>query len=336
MINPVVMMLGVLGLFVWMLFRPQATAPVRIFMMIGCLMLSGPVVNFLMTAEAAAFPWRLDYLLYLVDKAMGVSAFSIARQLTHRERDILFVVYETLGHWMIAWYALNLIMRNGRPKPLVISYVISYGLAPLFYLAVPACGPKYAFGDAFPMGNPVVAAVANYHAGWPNAIPSLHFTTALLFVHFACKNRILRSFAWVYLVGTGLATLAFEHYLIDLIVAIPYTYFVIRAAEGRFASAARYLAVVLAWLGAIRFATPLIAAHPFALRLLALVTVGTGVFGLRDQPGPKGEWVFNAERRRSGAKHTEQNKTKISERAEKSRAADRRKYAAGNLQNSTA
>jgi hypothetical protein len=238
--------------------------------------LFGPVANAVMNAEAVAFPWKLDYSLYLIDRALGVSAFAFARQLLPRQRDILFVIYLTLGHWMIVWYALNLKIRNGRPKPLLLSYVIAYGLAPIFYLVVPACGPRHAFGGAFPMGNPQVAPVPIHLAQWPNAIPSLHFATAILFVQFAGKNRILQCVAWVYLVGTAAATLAFEHYVIDLVVAIPYAYFAISAAEGRFAVSLRYLGVTLAWLVSIRFATPVMAAHPYLLRGLALATLAVG------------------------------------------------------------
>jgi hypothetical protein len=180
---------------------------------------------------------------------------------------------------MILWYALHLNLRDGQPKPLLKSYLISYGLAPLFYLLVPACGPRHAFGAAFPMGLPEVAAIPVKLAFWPNAIPSLHFATALLFVYFAGRNRLLRCIAWAYLAGTAAATLAFEHYLIDLVVAVPYAFFAIRLAESRFAPALRNLAVVLAWLVSIRFATPLLVESPLILQLMALATVSTAAFG---------------------------------------------------------
>ena len=276
MVSPAVVMLAILGLFVWMLFRPQESAPVKIFLFIAAWALFGPVSNAVMNAEAVAFPWKLDYSLFSIDKALGLSVFSVARHLSPRVRDILIAIYLTLGHWMIVWYGLNLKIRNGRPKTLLLSYSIAYGLAPVFYLVVPACGPRHAFGAAFPMGNPQVAPVPIYLAQWPNAIPSLHFATAILFVYFAGKNRILQCAAWAYLVGTAAATLAFEHYVIDLVVAIPYAYFVIRAAEGRLAASLRYLGVMMAWLLAIRFATPAMAAHPVLLRGLALATLAVG------------------------------------------------------------
>src|SRR5439155_25160554 len=128
------------------------------------------------------------------------------------------------------WYGLNL-LKGGKPKALLFSYVISYGLAPLFYLAVPACGPRHAFGSIFPIGNPEVAIAPVRLAFWPNAIPSLHLATAVLLIHFAGRSRVMRGFAWVYLAGTAAATIALEHYVIDLVVGVPFAYFAIWVAE---------------------------------------------------------------------------------------------------------
>jgi len=280
-ISPVVMMLAVVALFAWMAVRPRTTAPLKILGLIAVSALFGYGSRFVMDAEAAATPWKLDYLLYCIDNAVGISAFSVARHLSPRACDLLFVVYQTLGHLMIVWYALNLQVRNGRPRHLVLSYSIAYGLAPLFYLLAPAYGPRHAFGALFPGGNPAVAPAPVLLAGWPNAMPSLHCATAILFVYFSGGNRFLRCFAWAYLAGTVAATLAFEHYFIDLVVAIPYTCFVVCAAAGKFRPALRHLVVVLAWLAALRFASPSMIAHPLALRLLVLATVGAGVWALR-------------------------------------------------------
>jgi hypothetical protein len=281
MVNPALAMLVVVGLFAWMLFRPQSTAPARIFLLIVAVMIFGPVSIWVMNADAAAFPWKFDYHLYLIDKSLGVSAFSIARHFSASHRAVLFVVYETLGHCMILWYALNLKLRAGRPKQLLISYAVSYGLAPLFYLAVPACGPRHAFGTLFPLGNPDVAAVTSRIDFWPNAIPSLHLASAILLLHYAGGSRFLRFLGWIFLAGTAAATLAFEHYLIDLVVAVPYAWFAISAAERKLVPAAWNLAGVLAWLVAIRFATPLLIRYPLGLQLAALATILAAALTLR-------------------------------------------------------
>jgi len=63
--------------------------------------------------------------------------------------------------------------------------------------------------------TPDVSPVLVQLNGWPNAIPSLHVSTALLFLLFAGESRVRRCMAWAYLAGSVGATLAFEHYMID-------------------------------------------------------------------------------------------------------------------------
>jgi len=138
-------------------------------------------------------------------------------------------------------------------------------------------GPRYAFGALFPMGSPNVAPMPALLEGYPNAMPSLHMATALLLVLFTGRIRWLLSVALLFLAGTVAATLAFEHYVIDLVVAVPFACFAAESARGRIIPAIKYLAVVLAWLALIRFASPGLIHHPWALRLLALFTVWLGV-----------------------------------------------------------
>jgi len=276
-VSPPVAMLFVVGLFVWMLFRPKSKAPAKIFLFIAATLAFGPISIRVMDWENAAFPLKFDNHLFLIDRAIGISAFSVARYLTPGMRSFLFVVYETLGYWMILWYGLNLALKRGRPKQVAIAFAIAYGLAPLFYLVVPACGPRHAFGSVFPMGNPAVAAVTTPLAYWPNAIPSLHMATAILLVYFSGGSRMLRAFGWIYAAGTALSTLAFEHYLIDLVVAVPYAFFVIAAADGLWSEALRNAVVVLAWLAGIRFATPQLIQVPLVAPALCLATVAQAV-----------------------------------------------------------
>ena len=303
-INPALAMLGVVGLFAWMLFRPGSTAPAKIFLLIAAWMAFGPISEAIMNAENAAHPWKLDYHLFLIDKSLGVSAFAIARHFTAPQQKVLFVIYGTLGYWMFALYGLNLKMKDGRPRELAISYLLSYGLAPIFYLVVPACGPRHAFGAMFPLGSPEVAAVPIQLNYWPNAIPSLHLATAVLLVHFAGRNGFWRTLAWLYLAGTAAATLVLEHYVIDLVVAVPYAYFVICAAERKVAPALGNLVLVLGWLISIRLATPAIVSHPLLLMVASGLTVLAGAFSMHSfrigpETGvirPPANWIFRRRR----------------------------------------
>jgi hypothetical protein len=277
MVNPALSMLIVVGLFVCILLRPSSTTPGKIVLLIVVMIMFGPISVAVMDAENAAFPWKFDHFLQLLDNTLGISAFSIARSFTTWQRSILFVIYETLGYWMIVWYALNQRFAGGQPRQLLNSYGLSYGLAPLFYLMVPACGPRHAFGSVFPAGVPLITATPVQLDYWPNAIPSLHLTSAILLVHFSGGNSFWRRLACLYLAGTAAATLAFEHYLIDLIVAVPYAYFVICFSKGNRKLGLFHLTAVLGWLLSIRFGTALLIQAPALLKAAATATLLMGL-----------------------------------------------------------
>jgi hypothetical protein len=240
-----------------------------------------------MNSENAHHPLKFDYFLFYVDRNLGVSAFSVARLFMEWQRSVLFQVYQSLTLAMIVWYGVNLRRKDGRPNRLLIAYAVNFAIGCCLYLVLPACGPRHAFGAAFPAGDPVLPLILVKVDRWPNAIPSLHVSTAILFVLFAGKSRVLRCIAWVYLAGTVAATLAFEHYTIDLIVAVPFACFVARAAEGRFRQAACHLALVLAWMLSIRYATPLLVVSPAVLRILACSTVALAAFSMAERAGPR-------------------------------------------------
>ena len=228
-------------------------------------------------------PLKFDYFLQLVDKNLGVSAFSVARLFSEWQLSLLLVIYLSLIWAMLSWHWVVLKSSDGRPNRLLIAYLINFVAGPGLYLIVPGRGPRHAFGAAFPMGSPDVSPVLVPLNGWPNAIPSLHVSTALLFLLFAGNSRVRRGIAWAYLAGTVGATLAFEHYLIDVIVAVPFACFAALAAEGKFRKALSNFALVLAWLLAIRFATPALVAYPIVLRTLAIATVTFAGFSMTNR-----------------------------------------------------
>jgi hypothetical protein len=275
----VLWMLAILGLALWMLFRPYGKDAPKILLLIMVFAFE-PLTRAVMNAENRGFPLKFDYFLYAIDKALGVSAFWVARMLSEWQRSVLFVVYQSLSAAMITWYGVSLRRRDGRPGSLLVAYLVTFGLGPCLYLIVPACGPRHAFGNVFPAGNPEVSLLPVPLNYWPNAIPSLHVATALLFVFFAGRNRVLGGIAWLYLALTVAATLAFEHYVIDLVVAVPFACFATLVTRGKVRQALFCLAAVLLWMLAIRFATPALIAHPALLRILALSTVGSAALGV--------------------------------------------------------
>lgn len=235
---------AILGLFVWMLFRPYSTSPWKIFALIVVLAVD-PFTLATLRTLSHAYPLKYDYVLQVLDQALGLTAFQIARRLTAWDRTFLFVIYQVLVNAMVAWYGIHLVIRKGEPRKLLYGYLIVFVVGGCLYGVVPAMGPRYAFGALFPMGNPNVAAVPALLEGYPNAMPSLHMATAVLLVLFTGRNRWLLAFALLFLAGTVAATLAFEHYVIDLVVAVPFACFAAELARGRIIPAIKYLGLVL-------------------------------------------------------------------------------------------
>jgi PAP2 superfamily len=276
----VVWSFAILGLFIWMLFRPYATAPWKILGVFGLLLLSGPLMVATLKASAHAYPVKYDYVLQSLDESLGLTAFQVARLFNLWERTILIAVYDLLGAAMVAWYGVHLVIRGGQSRKLLYAYFILYLVGAALYGIVPAMGPRYAFSATFPVGHPTFVATPVPLDGYPNAMPSLHMATASLLVFFNNRNRWLLSIALLFLSATVGATLALEHYVIDLIVAVPLTCFGVELAYGRVIPAMKYLAGVLGWLLLIRFASPGLAQHPWTLRLMAASTVAVGVHAI--------------------------------------------------------
>jgi hypothetical protein len=268
---------AILGIFIWMMFRPFATAPWKILGVFALLLVVQPLTVAALRVSSRAYPLKYDYVLQALDQALGLTAFQIARLFTDWQRATLFAIYELLTAFMIAWYGLHLGIRRGEPRKLLYAYLIAFSVGGCLYGIVPAMGPRYAFGPLFPIGHPSVAPLPAPLDGNPNAMPSLHVATALLLVLFTGRNRGLLSIALLFLAGTVAATLAFEHYVVDLVVAVPFACFVVELAHAKVIPAMKYLLVVLLWLGLIRLASPELIRYPWTLRFLTLFTLVLGI-----------------------------------------------------------
>jgi len=280
--QPVFWSFAVLGLFVWMLFRPYSTSPWKVLAFIAVLAVE-PFTLATLRVLSRTYTLKYDYVLQALDQTLGLTAFQIARLFTPWERTALFATYQVLTNAMVVWYGIHLVIRKGEPRKLLYGYLIVFVVGGCLYGIVPAMGPRYAFGALFPIGNPNVAPVPALLEGYPNAMPSLHVATALLLVLFTGRNRWLLTIALLFLAGTVGATLAFEHYVADLVVAVPFACFVAESARGKIVPAVKYLGLVLAWLGLIRFASPVLIQNPSVLRLMALFSVGLGVHAVAVQ-----------------------------------------------------
>ena len=91
-----------------------------------------------------------------------------------------------------------------------------------------------------------------------NSLPSLHFAWALLIL-WSLKpgQRLARLLAVLFVIATVLATLGSgEHYLVDLIVAVPFATSVQRGCQRQWKMMALYGAITLLWIAYLRFGMP--------------------------------------------------------------------------------
>ncbi len=275
--------LGILALFlavVWMLRdQKDKTRPLLVFALVLNLFY-GFLLTIVMGREGALFPWKYDYVLFRMDQALGIPAASIARPLQSFGHVPLGIVYQLMLPMMIFWYFAA--RGRGFRGSVVMAYAAELAVGPLLYAIVPALGPIYAFGVRW-LHPPAVQATAIRLTGLPNAFPSLHLGTALVFVFFA-PTKLWKAVALVFLAATCLATLSTgEHFVIDLIPGLAFGVFAARAGMWDFRRALFYLGIALAWSLAVRFEFPFLILHPFVTRSFAVITVALAALAVWKQ-----------------------------------------------------
>jgi len=227
--------------------------------------LYGLLCGLVLHYENALFPDKFDPILYRLDGALGLSSAAIAATLrAGRPGLLLDAVDRSLLLAMALWYGMTL--ERGHSPSILRAYLAEMLVGPVLYGLLLACGPIYAFAT-YPAQLPHPAMELLRLSGDPNAVPSLHMSTAFLLILFS-PTLPCRVLSMVFAALTALATLATgEHYIIDLIIGLPFGLFAASAAHRRTAKAAIYLGIVLVWLMAIRSAPNLLVEHPALLRV---------------------------------------------------------------------
>ena len=137
--------------------------------------------------------------------------------------------------WGVARAADNPSAPDRHPR-LALAYAVTGVVGLSLYLSLPAAGPAYAFGAAFPAHLPDPFTLSLEPAPWApgaarNCMPSLHLAWALIL--WRATGRAPEGVRWVaiaFVMVTALATLGSgEHYLVDLIVAAPFATAVLAA-----------------------------------------------------------------------------------------------------------
>ena len=160
-------------------------------------------------------------------------------------------------------------------------------LGAFFYSMIPVCGPRFVFPD-FPAESPLVSRGDLRLLALPtnierNGIPSLHFAWALLvWWNLRRRSQLYRLMTGAFLAATAIATLGTgEHYLVDLIVAIPFALFLQVlfigippvTRERRWITVATGLGMTLVWVMALRSASFVYSAPLLAILALSLVSI---------------------------------------------------------------
>ena len=220
----------------------------------------------------------LDFYAFAFDGSLGFEpSFVLGRFVNSKPwlLPIAKVSYEGIPLAMAALYA-GFTRRRNRPIWEIIELLFVSTIVACAFLSIfPVCGPRYAFAQDFPDKEVPYAAfrqLALVKAPVPlvyprNGVPSMHLTWALLiWLNTRSLPRLARWAALTFVVATVFDTLASgEHYLFDLVVALPFTLWV-QACMARTASirdrrrwlpAACGCMMFLAWLAIGRFGLPL-------------------------------------------------------------------------------
>ena len=190
------------------------------------------LIGYPLQISAMMHPKTYDSLLYSFDLSLGFNpSYLVGRAFARSAplRIVSAIVYDTLPLAVSFFYPALMVQRKRFRVNVILLFSGALLIGSLLYNLCPATGPRYAFTGTFPDHAPArgefpVGAQVVAHAP-RNAMPSLHVGLALLIFWNAYvwgrKGRIL---AAVYLLFTFLATLGTgEHYLIDLVVAVPFS-----------------------------------------------------------------------------------------------------------------
>ncbi len=189
------------------------------------------VSRLLLVGISASLPITFDRYLYAFDAGFGGQlSFAVGRLFSRLPplRALCLLVYASLTFSVLLLFAS--LKGTARVRWLMLANFALIGVVGrLCYSAVPAMGPIYQFPAQFPWNPPPVLSLTiepiHLPPGMRNAMPSLHAAWALMLLWWTYGQRHwVRVAAGLFLFLTLLATLGLgEHYLVDLIVAVPFT-----------------------------------------------------------------------------------------------------------------
>jgi predicted membrane-bound spermidine synthase len=258
-------------------------------------------VSSFLNLTLALAPRAYDLIVFNIDGTLGFQASMALAGLAKRLglSNVVDGVYESLT-WVSALF-FGLYYRSGDPaRPRLISFPYVWVLTMLAlpaYLMCPVSGPEPTFGvNHFPDNmTEMLALPANVAITAPsfrNGIPSMHMGWALLL----WLNARLLGGIWLakgfglFALLTAIATVANgEHFLIDLVIALPFVAMIQAAAmvgrpwhdKRRSVSFIVGLIGWLSWLVVIRLGGGPLLSIPGLTWLAVIATIGASVWAFR-------------------------------------------------------
>jgi hypothetical protein len=219
-----------------MLIWPGRRSRTLLVLAAGSLVIIGQQIagigQYFTTIEAMTF----DNRAYLVDLSLGFNPVGFVLStveampglLNAGVMPLLHLAYATILLMMALIVLLHLRIQSAGWGLALTAFLLAGAAGGTLYHVFPAAGPVYAFAafPELPLSSALTPAPAILDPHYVrNCMPSLHMTFALLIViNTDDLSRTVRSFTIVFTALTIIATLALgQHYLIDLIVAAPFT-----------------------------------------------------------------------------------------------------------------
>jgi hypothetical protein len=192
-------------------------------------------------------PWG-HALLVACNRLLGHSTALRVVSIGAYDGSVLIAMLAIAARWRL---------RAGGDVLLPAALLVTATVGPLCYEIVPAMGPAF-YWPRFPSIPDVslAATQAAVNPAFRNAMPSLHFTVALIVTASLWELGIIaRAGGLAFVLVTLFATLGFgEHYVVDLVMAIPFAAAVWLATIGRRPAASVCGLVTLIALLAMRLA----------------------------------------------------------------------------------
>jgi hypothetical protein len=167
----------------------------------------------------------------VLDESFPVHAFHVGQWLERWPvmKSPAHFAYDGIFVFVPALVALRLRLRQVPATDFLVVVIVTSLIGQACYFITPIMGPAYAFGMEFPDVLPPLANIPRVGIAAPpflrNGLPSIHTAWALVFLwNTRPLGRALRVFGVFIVLFTVIATLGFgEHYVIDLVAAVPYS-----------------------------------------------------------------------------------------------------------------